>query len=72
MDKYAERKNIGKLICQAREERNISLEQLSEVTGLSSIHLSRIEEGRLNIGIDMLSQILNGLDVKIILRGRNV
>lgn len=67
MDKYAERKNIGKLICQAREERNISLEQLSEVTGLSSIHLSRIEEGRLNIGIDMLSQILNGLDVKIIL-----
>ncbi|WP_455070656.1 helix-turn-helix domain-containing protein [Prevotella histicola] len=68
MDKYAERKNIGKLICQAREERNISLEQLSEVTGLSSIHLSRIEEGRLNIGIDMLSQILNGLDVKIILR----
>lgn len=68
MDKYAERKNIGKLICQAREEKNISLEQLSEVTGLSSIHLSRIEEGRLNIGIDMLSQILNGLDVKIILR----
>lgn len=68
MDKYAERKNIGKLICQAREERNISLEQLSEITGLSSIHLSRIEEGRLNIGIDMLSQILNGLDVKIILR----
>lgn len=67
MDKYAERKNIGKLICQAREERNISLEQLSEVTGLSSIHLSRIEEGRLNIGIDMLSQILNGLDVKITL-----
>lgn len=67
MDKYAERKNIGKLICQAREERNISLEQLSEVTGLSSIHLCRIEEGRLNIGIDMLSQILNGLDVKIIL-----
>lgn len=67
MDKYAERKNIGKLICQAREEKNISLEQLSEITGLSSIHLSRIEEGRLNIGIDMLSQILNGLDVKIIL-----
>lgn len=67
MDKYAERKNIGKLICQAREERNISLEQLSEITGLSSIHLSRIEEGRLNIGIDMLSQILNGLDVKITL-----
>lgn len=68
MDKYAERKNIGKLICQAREEKNISLEQLSEITGLASIHLSRIEEGRLNIGIDMLSQILNGLDVKIILR----
>lgn len=67
MDKYAERKNIGKLICQAREEKNISLEQLSEITGLSSIHLCRIEEGRLNIGIDMLSQILNGLDVKIIL-----
>ena len=63
MDKYAERKNIGKLICQAREEKNISLEQLSEITGLSSIHLSRIEEGRLNIGIDMLSQILNGLGV---------
>ncbi len=67
MDKYAERKNIGKLICQAREEKNISLEQLSEITGLSSIHLRRIEEGRLNIGIDMLSQILNGLDVKITL-----
>ena len=67
MDKYAERKNIGKLICQAREEKNISLEQLSEITGLSSIHLNRIEEGRLNIGIDMLSQILNGLDVKITL-----
>lgn len=67
MDKYAERKNIGKLICQAREEKNISLEQLSEITGLSSIHLSRIEEGRLNIGIDMLSQILNGLDIKITL-----
>lgn len=67
MDKYAERKNIGKLICKAREEKNISLEQLSEITGLASIHLSRIEEGRLNIGIDMLSQILNGLDVKITL-----
>lgn len=52
----------------SERRKNISLEQLSEITGLSSIHLSRIEEGRLNIGIDMLSQILNGLDVKIILR----
>lgn len=51
----------------SERRKNISLEQLSEITGLSSIHLSRIEEGRLNIGIDMLSQILNGLDVKIIL-----
>lgn len=67
MSRNENRKQIGKLLSHKREEKGITIEQLAIKTGLSEINLIRIEEGRYNIGVDMLMNIINALETKILL-----
>lgn len=67
MSRDENRKQIGKLLSHKREEKGITIEQLAIKTGLSEVNLMRIEEGRYNIGVDMLMNIINALETKILL-----
>lgn len=67
MSRNENRKKIGKLLSHKRKERGYTLEQVAIKTGLSETNLMRIEEGRYNIGVDMLMNIINALETKIML-----
>ena len=67
MSRNENRKKIGKLLSHKRKERGYTLEEVAIKTGLSETNLMRIEEGRYNIGVDMLMNIINALETKIML-----
>ena len=67
MSRNENRKQIGELLSHKRKERGYALEQVAIMTGLSETNLMRIEEGRYNIGVDMLMNIINALETKILL-----
>ncbi|MDI9461754.1 MAG: helix-turn-helix domain-containing protein [Saccharofermentanales bacterium] len=57
--------NIGQRIKAIRNSRDLTLKQLSEMTGLSSGFLSQFERGMTNIAIDSLNQIAKALGVPL-------
>lgn len=59
------RERIGRQIAQIRQERGITQEQLAESTGLQRVNISKIENGRYNVSIDILQKICNSLDCEL-------
>ncbi len=51
------REDIGKRITQLREEKNMSQKELAELVGITQANISRIEQGKYSVGIDILSKI---------------
>ena len=49
----------------ARDKRNITLTQLSELTGIGKSTLNNIENGRTSPTLDQLERIAKALNVKI-------
>ena len=60
-----DRERIGKRIAGLRKEKGISQAKLSELTGIGSGHIARIELGRYSVGIDTLAKIAEALGYKI-------
>lgn len=60
-----DRERIGKQIAEIRKEKGISQAKLSELTGIGSGHIARIELGKYSTGIDTLSKIAEALGYKI-------
>lgn len=58
-------KLIGNRISQARNLRNLTQENLSELTGLSVSAISRIETGHNSTSLKTLSKICNVLDISL-------
>lgn len=64
-DRHGERIRIGCRIRQIREERNIEARDLAKLAGIDAANLSRIENGKYSVGIDILSKIAAVLGKKI-------
>ena len=60
--------NIGETIRELRIARNISREQMSEMTGISRSHLEKIESGVRRPGIDAYYKIMDVLGVEMVLK----
>lgn len=60
-----ERKRIGKRIKEIRETKRIEARQLAAIVGINPANLSRIEQGKISTGLDILSRIANGLGYKL-------
>lgn len=56
-------KQTGERIRQARQDKNISQMQLAEMVQISTSHLSDIENGKTNIGLDIFMRITEALKV---------
>lgn len=57
--------NVAMMITERRQAKNMSLYQLSKLTGVTIGHLSRIERGLNMPRIDVLSRIFGALDLKL-------
>lgn len=64
-DREGERTRIGNRIRQIREERGIEARNLAKLAGIDAANLSRIENGKYSVGIDILSKIAACLGKKI-------
>lgn len=60
-----ERERIGARIRELRKERNIEAKKLAQAANIDAANLSRIEQGRYSVGLDVLSNIARSLGTKI-------
>lgn len=58
---------IGQQIAQAREAAGMTQVQLSEATGIFQSNINRIEHGKYNVGLDILTKITAALGREIII-----
>lgn len=60
-----ERIRIGTRIRELRKEKNIEAKMLSQLANIDAANLSRIEQGRYSVGLDVLAKIALALNTKI-------
>ena len=65
--RYDERKRLGNLIAQIREEKGMSQEELAGKTGYTIRNIESIEVGKYSVTYDVLSNIASALGKKIAL-----
>lgn len=56
-DRQGQRTRIGKKIRQIREEKKIEAKDLAKLANIDAANLSRIEQGKYSVGLDILSKI---------------
>ncbi len=64
-DRSEERKRIGARIRQLREDKRVEAKHLATMVNINAANLSRIEQGKYSIGLDILTRIAHVLDVKV-------
>jgi DNA-binding Xre family transcriptional regulator len=60
-----DRQRIGKRIKELREEQHMDAKHLSLITGIDASNISRIEQGKYSVGLDVLTKIANALGCKV-------
>ncbi len=58
-------KNVGKRIQSCRQKAGLTQEQLSEISGISQKHISRIEQGYHDTHFTLIYKIAKALNVSI-------
>lgn len=64
-DRQGDRLRIGQRIREIREARDIEAKDLAKLASIDAANLSRIENGKYSVGIDILSKIAAVLGMKI-------
>ena len=64
-DRNKERERIGIRIKELRKEHNMDAKTLAQKIGIDAGNLSRIEQGKFSVGIDILNKIASVLNMKI-------
>ena len=62
---HQERIRIGARIRELRKEKNIEAKILAQLANIDAANLSRIEQGRYSVGLDVLSKIAIALSARI-------
>lgn len=63
--RHTDRSRIGTRIREIRDERGIEAKDLAKLAGIDAANLSRIENGKYSVGLDILSKIAIALGKKI-------
>ena len=63
--RHEDRARIGMRIREIREERKIEARDLARLAGIDAANLSRIENGKYSVGLDILSKIAAALGKKV-------
>lgn len=59
------RKSIGRQINTIRLKLGLSVRQLADICGVNYVNISKIENGRYNVSIDILSKICSAMGTEI-------
>jgi transcriptional regulator with XRE-family HTH domain len=59
------RQQIGSKIQELRVQRGLSVRQLAEMSGVIYSNISKIENGRYNVSVDILGKIADALGVEL-------
>jgi DNA-binding Xre family transcriptional regulator len=62
---HQERVRVGLRIRELRKEKNIEAKMLAQITNIDAANLSRIEQGRYSVGLDVLARIALALGTKV-------
>jgi transcriptional regulator with XRE-family HTH domain len=65
MEKIINKKALGVNVKKYRQNKNFSVERLSEKTGISTSHIKNIESASTNPSAEVLVHIANALDVPV-------
>lgn len=68
-DRYINRMRVGAIIAEARNKQGMSVRELADRCGVSYQNITKIENGKYNVSIDILGKICKALDLKIDLSG---
>lgn len=60
-----EKERIGKLLAERRNETGLSVRALAELASVSYQNITKIENGKYNVSIDILSKIANALNCQL-------
>lgn len=63
--RHEDRARIGNRIKEIREERGLEGRDLAHLAGIDAANLSRIENGRYSVGLDILAKIATALGKKV-------
>ena len=64
-NKQGERTRIGKKIRQIRKKKGVEAKDLARLTNIDAANLSRIEQGKYSVGLDILSKLASALGYHI-------
>lgn len=59
------RLNIGQQIAMLRKKHGLTIRELSELSGINSSNISKIENGKYNISIDIIERICKSLGANV-------
>nr|DAL35663.1 MAG TPA_asm: helix-turn-helix domain protein [Caudoviricetes sp.] len=59
------RENIGQQIAMLRKKHGLTTRQLAELSGINFANISKIENGRYNVSVDVLERICSALGVRV-------
>ena len=64
------RQKIGAQISEARERKGYSIRELAEKCGVNYVTISKIENGKFNVGLDVIARIASvlGLEVELVMK----
>lgn len=65
------RTTIGLQIAEARKKRGLTQARLAELVGVDRANIGKIETGKYNVSIDILSRVCNAMDCEIKIEATN-
>lgn len=60
-----DRERIGQRVSELRKERGVSIRKLAELSGVNYSNICKIENGKYNVSIDVLSRIVSALECEV-------
>ena len=64
-DRDKERERIGNRIKELRKEQDVDAKTLAQRVGIDAGNLSRIEQGKFSVGLDILCKIASALNMRL-------
>jgi ribosome-binding protein aMBF1 (putative translation factor) len=64
-DRHPTRVFFGKALCQAREQRNITPDELATIAGIGERRLARIETGKVEVDFQTLIKLARAMELKL-------
>ncbi len=59
------REQFGNRLTELRKERKMTQDKLAELSGLTRVYISGIEQGKRNVSLEVIDKLAEALEIKI-------